>query len=74
MHHPGMDPLDATPSIADLAGYSRLRVTHRGAIIEFPFRFLPRAIASRLGQLYMQDTPCSAPPSDQPTGGRLMSW
>lgn len=36
-----MDPLDATPSIADVVGYSRLRVSHCRAIVEFPFRFLP---------------------------------
>lgn len=41
VHHLGMDPFDATPSIADVAGYSRLQVSHCGAIVEFPFRFLP---------------------------------
>ena len=36
-----MDPLYATPSIAEAAGYIRVRVMHCGSVTEFPFRFLP---------------------------------
>ncbi|WP_454917256.1 hypothetical protein [Xanthobacter sediminis] len=36
-----MDPLDATPAIAERAGYERLDLRHCAHIVQIPIRMLP---------------------------------